>query len=158
MFIFYLIDNLDLQKSANSAQLLILGERERERSGLSNWFQLNLGRNRIRSIAVYRPQSLTCRDLKSKGWRESQWDASDDDDDDDRICESIEHSRSLKPAGAVETTRPRLVCLRRASVPGVGEGLPPYLIKLLLRIDCQTWALGRSLQRRLSKFAALTLS
>jgi len=78
-------------------------------------------------------------------------------------------SRFLNPAAGVldreeereRETRPRLVCLRvsaRASARArrVSEGLP-YLIKLLLRIDCQTWALGRSLQRRLSKFVVLLL-
>lgn len=78
------------------------------------------------------------------------------DGDDDRICESVEHSRLLNPAGALETTRPRLVCLRvsaseRARARGWArvESVKgyPYLIKLLLRIDCQTWALGRAAEK-----------
>ena len=59
-----------------------------------------------------------------------------------QICESIENSRLPDPAGvcmcvrALETTWPRLLCLGVSAESTKGY---PYLIKLLLRIDCQTW-------------------
>ncbi|KAL0106865.1 hypothetical protein PUN28_015412 [Cardiocondyla obscurior] len=46
----------------------------------------------------------------------------DANNDDDRICESVARSRLLNPAGALETTRPRLVCLR-ASVRALAPSL-----------------------------------
>lgn len=62
-------------------------------------------------------------------------------------------SRWVNLSGALETMRPRLLCLRVNAESTKGY---PYLIKLLLRIDCQTWGPG-PLQRRLSKFYALPL-
>ncbi|KYN22909.1 hypothetical protein ALC57_04692 [Trachymyrmex cornetzi] len=84
-----------------------------------------------------------------------------DANNDDRICESAERSRLLNPAGALETTRPRLVCLRSYMLLKLLEGedytyvtdtrLKGILIKREIRLSARTIRRFRKTKERPNK-------
>lgn len=94
--LFYVIGNPDLRQSADSAQLVTLDETASRSDAASISSEISYSFDCCLPTAKF--------DVSRSKGRRTAGEEKGGGDDDDRICESVEHSRLLNPAGALETT------------------------------------------------------